>query len=115
MKGFIYAVSLVLSLPNLVAGMALLIWRHTVATRNLVLIVFDFLFQIVWGVPLAVSLFLLLLILGCFAVARAHAALFALVLNAVALAFVVWRIGLPPDFDTALVFLPVTLALIGFG
>ena len=115
MKGFVYVASLVLSLPNLVAGMALLIWRHTFATRNPLRIVFDFLFQIVWGVPLAVSLFLLLLILGCFAVTRAHAALFAFVLNAVALGFVVSRIGLPPDFETALVFLPALLALIGFG
>ena len=115
MKGPIYIASLVLSLPNLVAGMALLILRHTFATRNPLQIVFDFLFQIVWGGAPAAGLFLILLVLGCFRVTRAHAALFALVLNGIALGFVLYRVGPPPDLAGALFFIPVLLALTGFA
>ena len=34
MKGLVYVVSLVLSLPNLIAGMALLVIKHTFSTRD---------------------------------------------------------------------------------
>ena len=115
MKGLVYVVSLVLSLPNLIAGMALLVLKHTFATRNPLQIVTDFLFQIVWGLPLAAGLFLVLLVLGCFASTRAHAAMFAFVLNAAALGFVLARVGLPPDFETMLFFLPIILALAGIA
>src|SRR5436189_6292870 len=96
MKAFVYVISLVLSLPNLIAGMALLILRQAFATRNPLQIVNDFLFQVVWGLPLAAGLFLVLLMLGFFATARAHAAMFAFVLNTAALGFVLARVGLPP-------------------
>jgi hypothetical protein len=64
---------------------------------------------------LAAGLFLVLLMLGFFATARAHAAMFAFVLNMAALGLVLARVGLPPDFDAAVFFLPIVLALIGFA
>jgi hypothetical protein len=64
MKGFLYIVSLLLSAPNLIAGTASLLLKHTFATRNPLQIVTDFLFQVVWGLPLAAGLFLVLLVLG---------------------------------------------------
>jgi hypothetical protein len=115
MKPFLYVVALVLSLPNLIAGTAALVLRHTFATLNPLNIVFDFLFQVVWGLPLAAALFLVLLALGCFARIRPYAALFALILNITALGFVIGVFGLPHDFDEALFFLPAVLAVIGFG
>src|SRR5437016_10968405 len=51
MKALLYAVFLLLSLPNLIAGVASLIIRHTFATRNPLLIVVDFFFQVAWGLP----------------------------------------------------------------
>lgn len=71
MKGLIYVVCLLLSLLNLLAGTASIIIRHTFATFNPLQIVTDFFFQMVWGIPLAGALFLLLLVLG-FLYARGH-------------------------------------------
>ena len=114
MKGLIHAVCLVLSLPNLLAGTASLIIRHTFATFHPLRMVTDFFFQVVWGLPLAGTLFLLLLVLGLFARTRPYAALFTFILNATALGFVLSRFGLPQNFDQAVVFLPMLLAEIGF-
>ena len=115
MKGFLYIASLLLSAPNLIAGTASLLLKHTFATRNPLQIVTDFLFQVVWGLPLAAVLFLVLLVLGIVGRTRAHAALFAFVLNITALGFVLHVFGLPHDFDEAVFFLPLLLALIGFA
>jgi uncharacterized membrane protein YhdT len=114
-KGFIYIASLLLSAPNLIAGTACLLLKHTFATRNPLQIVTDFLFQVVWGLPLAALLFLVLLVLGIVARTRAHAALFAFVLNITALGFVLHMFGLPHNFEEAVFFLPLLLALTGFA
>src|SRR6266581_1364149 len=108
MKGFFYVVSLLLSLPNLIAGTASLVLKHSFATRNPLRIVTDFLFQVVWGLPLAAVLFLILLVLGIVARTRIYAALFAFVLNIVALGFVLHVFGLPHDFDEAVFFSPAS-------
>lgn len=115
MKGFWYVVFLLLSLPNLIAGTASLVLKHTFATRNPLQIMTDFLFQVVWGLPLAGLLFLLLLVFGILSNTRPHTALFAFVLNMVALALVLSIFGLPHDFDEGIFFLPIILALIGFA
>lgn len=115
MKGLFYVVSLVLSLPNLIAGTASLVLKHTFATRDPLQIVSDFFFQVVWGLPLAAFLFVVLLVLGMVARLRPYAALFAFVLNIVALGLVLSIIGLPRDFDNAVFFLPILFALIGFA
>ena len=115
MKAFLYIASLFLSAPNLIAGTACLVLKHTFATRNPLQIVTDFLFQVVWGLPLAAALFLVLFVLGIVAPTRAHAALFAFVLNITALGFVLHMFGLPHDFEEAVFFLPLLLALTGFA
>jgi hypothetical protein len=115
MKGFLYIASLLLPAPNLIAGTACLLLKHTFATRNPLQIVTDFLFQVVWGLPLAAVLFLVLLVLGIVARTRAHAALFAFVLNIAALGFVLHMFGLPHDFEETVFLLPLLLALIGFA
>lgn len=115
MKALCYVAFLVLSLPNLIAGMALLILKHTFSTRDPFQIITDFLFEVVWGLPIAALLFVLLLIFGILSDTRPYAALFAFVLNIAALVFVVSRFGLPNDFDQAVFFLPILLALIGFA
>src|SRR6267143_4868546 len=107
MKGLTYVVALLLSLPNLLAGLALLVIKHTFSTRNPLQIITDFLFEVVWGLPLAAALFVLLLVLGIFSRTRPYAALFAFVLNAAALGFVLFRVGLPSDLDQAVFFLPI--------
>jgi hypothetical protein len=115
MKALFYVISLLLSLPNLLAGMALMILRHTFATRQPLQIITDFLFQIVWGLPLAASLFVVLLVLGSILVTRPYAAMFAFVLNTAALVFVLSQLGVPSELDEAIFFSPILLALIGFG
>ena len=115
MKGFFYVVSLLLSLPNLIAGTASLVLKHSFETRNPLQVVTDFLFQVVWGLPLAALLFFVLLVRGIVERTRPYAALFAFVLNVTALAFVISVFGLPHDFDQAVFFTPLLLALIGFA
>ena len=115
MKRFVYITALILSLPDLLAGTACLVLRHTFATRNPLQIVTDFLFQVVWGLPLAGLLFVILLVLGIFSKTRPYAALLALILNLVALGLVLVVFGVPHDFDQAIFFVPLLLALIGFG
>jgi hypothetical protein len=115
MKALFYVVFLVLSLPNLIVGLALLVLRHTFATWHPLEIVTSFLFQMVWGLPLAAGLFVLLLITGVVSVTRPYAATFAFVLNTAALAFVLSRMGLPNDFEEVVFFVPILLALIGFA
>lgn len=89
--------------------------RHTFATWHPLEIIANFLFQIVWGLPLAAFLFIVLLVCGIISAARPYAAMFALVLNMAALGLVLFRFGLPSDFDQAVFFLPVFVALIGFA
>jgi hypothetical protein len=115
MKGLLYIASLLLSSLNLIAGTASLLLKHTFATRNPLQIITDFLFQMVWGLPLAALLFVVLLILGIVARTRPYAALLVFVLNITALALVLSIFGLPHDFDEAIFFLPVLLGLIGFA
>ncbi len=115
MKGLLYVVALLFSLPNLLAGTASLVLKHTFATRNPLQIMTDFLFQVVWGLPLAALLFFVLLVLGIVERTRPYTALFAFVLNVTALAFVISVFGLPHDFDQAAFLIPVLLALIGLA
>ena len=115
MKPALYVICLLLSLPNLIAGVASLILRHTFATRNPLQIVTDFLFQVVWGLPLTAALFVLLLIFGILANTRPYAAMFAFVLNVTALTLFLSRFGFPSDPGKGIVFLPVVMALIGFA
>jgi hypothetical protein len=115
MKGLFYVIALLLSLPNLIAGTACVVLRHTFATLHPLQMVTDFLLQVVWGLPLAGLLFVILLVLGIVAKTRPYAALLALILNIVALGLVLMVFGTPHDFDQAIFFLPLLLALIGFA
>ena len=115
MNASLYVLFLLLSLPNLLLGLALLVLRHTFSDWQPLEIITRFLFQMVWGLPLAAALLLLLLITGMIAVTRPYAALFILVLNAAALGLVLSRFGLPADLDEAVFFLPILVALIGFA
>jgi hypothetical protein len=115
MKGVVYLVVLLFSLPKLLVGVVAVVIRHTFATFNPLQMVNDFFFQMFWGVPLAGGLFLLLLVLGLIARTRPYAALFAFILNATAVGFVLHRFGLPNVFDKAIYFLPLLLAQIGFA
>src|ERR1700720_2306615 len=115
MKGLFYVVFLLFSLPNVIAGVALLVVKHTFTTREPLQIINDFLFEVVWGLPLATLLFVLLLVFGIPAKTRSYTAMFAFVLNVAALVFVLSRVGLPSGFDQGVFFLPVLLALIGFA
>ena len=115
MKGLFYVIALLLSLPNLIAGTACVVLRHTFATLHPLQMVTDFLFQVAWGLPLAGLLFVILLVLGIVAKTRPYAALLALILNIVALGLVLMVFGTPHDFDQAIFFLPLLLALIGFA
>ena len=115
MKALFYIVCLLLSLPNLMAGLALLVLQHTFATRNPLQIITDFLFGIVWGLLLAAVIFIVLRMAGFFSAVRPYAAVSALVLNAAALVLVLFRISLPRDFSEGIFFLLILVALIGFG
>ena len=115
MKAVIFVVCLVLSLPNLLAGFALLVVQRTFRTRDILDIVLHFFQSILWGVPIAAGVLLLLLLAGIITESRPYAALCSLLLNLVALGLVVFRMGPLQDASQAIFFLPVLLALAGFG
>jgi hypothetical protein len=115
MKMLLYLVSLVLSLPNLVAGLALLIWGHGVSTGKPLEMIVDFLFGMTYGPLVALGAIILLLLAGCITETRPYAAVLAFAVNAAALTLVLVKVGGPADFDQAVFFLPILLALIGFA
>jgi hypothetical protein len=115
MKPALYVICLLLALPNSIAGVACLILRHTFATHNPLQMIFDFLFQVVWGLPLSAALFVLLLIFGFISNTRPYAAMFAFVLNVTALVLFLSRFGFPSNPAKGIVFLPVVMTLIGFA
>jgi hypothetical protein len=115
MKTFLYLIALLLSLPNLLAGLALAVLEHTFATRNPLLIILNFFEAAFWAVPVAAAALLVLVMAGCFFETRAYAALVALALNAVALTLVLVRVGSPRDAYEGALFLPVAIATIAFG
>ncbi|MEY2562765.1 MAG: hypothetical protein QOH88_958 [Verrucomicrobiota bacterium] len=111
----LFIISLLLSLPNLVIGLALLILGHATSTRQPLQMINDFLFGVAYGPPVAALIVILLLLAGCITESRPFAAVLALALNVGGLALVLVRVGGPSNFDQAFFFLPVALALIGFG
>lgn len=111
----LFIVSLVLSLPNLVIGLALLVVQHTFSTRDLLQMVIDFLFGVTWGIPVAALVLIVLLLAGCISETRSYAAVVALVLNLAALILVLIKGGGPRDFGQAVFFLPIFLVLIGLA
>ena len=115
MKTFLYLLALLLSLPNLLAGLALAVLGHTFTTRNPLAIVLNFFEAVVWALPVAAALLLILLMAGFFFETRAYAALVALALNAAALTLVLVRVGPPRDLFEVIVFLPLALALVAFS
>ena len=115
MKALLFVVFLVLSLPNLLAGMALAVVERTFMSRHPLEIILHFLESVVWGVPVAAGVLLLLLLAGIITDSRPYAAVCALLLNVVALALVLWRLGPPPNMSQGVVFIPLLIALGGFG
>jgi hypothetical protein len=115
MKMLLYIVSLLLSLPNLVVGLALLILGHATSTHQPLQMITDFLFGVAYGPPIAALIIIVLLLAGCITESRPYAAILALALNVAALVLVLVRIGGPSNLDQGLFFLPVLLALIGFA
>jgi hypothetical protein len=115
MKMLLYIVSLLLSLPNLVIGLALLILGHATSTREPLQMITDFLFGVAYGPPIAALIIILLLLAGCITESRPYAAILALALNLAALALVLVKIGGPTNFDQGFFFLPVLLAVSGFA
>lgn len=115
MKTFFYLLGLVLSLPNLLAGLAVAVVEHTFVTLNPLLLILNFFEAVAWGVPVTAALLLLLAMAGCFFETRAYAALLALALNGAALALVLVRVRPPSDGFEALLFAPVALAIVTFA
>jgi hypothetical protein len=115
MKALFFIICLVLSLPNLLAGLALAVLQRTFATRNPLQIIFDFVDSVAWGLPSAALVLLLLVVASFFSATRPYAAICALVLNLAALVLFLITIRPPEDLWEAVFFLPVLIALIGFA
>ncbi|MFL6529279.1 MAG: hypothetical protein ACJ8LI_11300 [Chthoniobacterales bacterium] len=115
MRIAVFLFALVLSLPNLIAGLALAVLRHTFTTRNPLLLMLNFFEGVVWGVPVTAAIMIILSMAGCFAETRRYAAVIAFLLNIAALVIVLTIMGRPDDAGQLIVFVPLALALIGFG
>ena len=83
--------------------------------RNPLDIVNHFLESVVWGIPIAAAVLLILLGAGIINQSRPYAALCSLLLNLVALGLVVFRMRPLHDMSQAIFFLPVILAIGGFA
>ena len=110
-----FVICLALSLPNLLAGLALVVVQRTFMTRSPLEIVLHFFESVVWGVPIAAGVLLILLLAGIITESRPYATLCSLLLNVVALGLVVVRIGPPEDMSQGVFFIPVLLAIVGFA
>ena len=115
MKTFLYLLGLVLSLPNLLAGLAVAVVEHTFTTLNPLLLILNFFEAVVWGVPVTAAVLLILAMAGCFSETRGYASVVALVLNAAALTLVLVRVRPPADAFEAVLFVPVLLAIVIFA
>ncbi|HEV3410183.1 MAG TPA: hypothetical protein VG095_07805 [Chthoniobacterales bacterium] len=115
MKALVFVISLVLSLPNLLAGFALAVVQRTFVSRDPLDIVNHLLESVVWGIPIAAGVLLILLVAGIITESRPYAALCSLLLNLVALGLVVFRMGPLQDMSQVIFFLPVLLAIAGFA
>lgn len=115
MKMLLFIVSLMLSLLNLIAGLAILLLGKVIASHG-VLEVLDAIFNgLLPDTPWAAVGIVVLLLLGCITETRPYAAIVAFALNAAALVLVLVHTGFPTDLGQGLIFLPVLLALTGFA
>lgn len=115
MKALVFVISLVLSLPNLLVGFALAVVQRTFASRNILDIIDHLLESVVWGIPIAAGVLLVLLLAGIITESRRYAAVCSVFLNLAALGLVLFRLEPLRDFSQTIVFLPVLLALAGLG
>jgi len=115
MKALFYSICVVLSLPNLLLGLAIAVLQHTFVSRNPFKILLQFLEAVVWGIPAAALVVLALLVAGFFSASQRYGAFLSILLNATALTLVFVRIGSPRDLWEAALFVPVLIALTGFG
>jgi len=113
-KAVVFVICLVLSLPNLLLGLALATVQRTFANRNVLDMIDHLLESVLWGIPIAAGVVLVLLVAGFITGSRRYAAVCALLLNVVALSVVVFRMTPPDAASQLVVFLPVLLALAGF-
>lgn len=107
--------ALVCSLPNLLAGLALGVLRHTFTTRNPLLLMLNFFEGVFWGVPVVAAILIILIMAGCFAETRRYAAIVAMIFNIAALAVVLTVMRGPKDVAEWILFVPLVVALGGFG
>jgi hypothetical protein len=115
MKMLLFIVSLLLSLPNLIAGLAVFLLGKTFSGRD-VFEALDFFFGgLLHGTPIAAGVIIVLLVTGCITETRPYAAVAAFALNVAALAVVLVRVAVPTDLSQGVFFLPVVLALLGFA
>jgi hypothetical protein len=115
MKMFLYIVALLLSLPNLIAGLAVFLFGKTLSSPDLFQmldVLFSGLFR---DTPVTAGVIFVLLVAGCITETRPYAAIGAFALNVAALAIVISGTGVPTDLSHGIVFLPILLALIGFA
>ena len=115
MKMLIYIVSLVLSLPNLIAGLAVFLLGKTFSGRDVFEVLDIFFGGLFHGIPIAAGVIIVLLLAGCITETRPYAAVVAFALNVAALAVVLVRVAVPTDLSQGVFFLPVLLALFGFA
>ena len=114
-KALVFVICLLLSLPNLLAGLALAVVERTFVSRHPLDIVDHFLESVVWGIPIAAGVLLILLLAGIITESRPYSAVCLLLLNLVALGLVLFRISPPQEIGQVVFFLPVLVAMIGLG
>jgi hypothetical protein len=114
MKMLLYIVALLLSLPNLIAGLAVFIFGKTLSSPDLFQMLDVFFSGLFRDTPVTAGVIFVLLVAGCITESRPYAAICAFALNVAALTIVIAQTGAPTDLSHGIVFLPLLLALIGF-
>ena len=115
MKMLLFIVSLLLSLPNLIAGLAVFLLGKTFSGRDVFEVLDVFFGGLLHGTPIAAGVIIVLLLAGCITETRPYAAVVAFALNVAALTIVLVQTGIPTDPSHGVFFLPILLALIGFA
>lgn len=116
MRVLAYLIGLLLALPGLGAAAALLALEHVIAVRNPFKLFVDFLLAFGWGLPIAVLVFLLLVVAAFFRQGQVAGAGVILLGNVAALIVILRSEAAPKTASEAIFLVPtlVSMALTGY-
>ena len=111
MRVLAYLIGLLLALPGLGAAAALLALEHVIAVRNPFKRFFDFLMALGWGLPIAMVVFLILVVAAFFRLGQIGGAGVILLGNVATLIVILRSEAAPKDVSEAIFLIPALVSM----